>query len=183
MKPTPLRTARLVLDQPTADDIDLVTEYCQDPVFEQFLSTPWPYRRRDAEKFVGQVVPGSWNNGTEATWAIREDGVFLGLIGFRTLHRDLGFWLGAPHRGRGIMPEAIGAVLDWAFELGDADVQWECFLGNAPSAAAARKAGFSYRGRGPSLVAARDGFHPEAEKASIARTDSRDPKPGWPVFD
>lgn len=180
MKPVDLRTERLVLDQPTLDDVELTTEYCQDPVFEKYLSTPWPYRREDAERFLGEIVPASWRNDTEYTWAIRIDGEFAGLIGFRTPYRDLGYWLGAPHRGAGIVPEALGAVLDWVFSWSEGDVLWECFLGNEASATAARKAGFSYRGQGASLVASRDGEHPLAEKASIAKADSRDEKPGWP---
>jgi RimJ/RimL family protein N-acetyltransferase len=170
----------LVLDQPTMDDADLVTSYCQDPVFERFLTTPWPYKRDDANKFLELYVPGGWRKDDEYTWAIREAGVFVGVIGFRTRNRDVGFWLGAPHRGRGIMPEALDTVLEWVFSWSDGDVYWECNLGNAASAAVARKAGFTYRGRHEGLVVAREGGHPLVETATIAASDDRAPKPGWP---
>jgi RimJ/RimL family protein N-acetyltransferase len=180
VKPVVLRTARLVLDQPTADDIDLVTEYCRDPVFEQFMSTPWPYQRSDAEKFVGTVVPRNWAKDAEYTWAVRSGGEFAGMLGFRTGNRDIGFWLGAPFRGRGYMTEAVGVLLDWAFEQDGRDVLWECYIGNLDSAGVARKAGFTFRGEGEALIPTRDGARPLAWKGTIARSDARDQKPGWP---
>ncbi len=83
MRPVALRTARLVLDEPTLADADLVAQYCRDPLFERYLTTPWPYSRADAEAFLGEFVPESWASGTELTWAIRRasGGALLGMIG------------------------------------------------------------------------------------------------------
>jgi hypothetical protein len=69
VKPVSLRTARLVLDQPTTHDVGLTTGYCQDPLFEKYT--------------------------------IRHEGEFLGVIGYRPITHDIGFWLGGPHRGFG----------------------------------------------------------------------------------
>jgi RimJ/RimL family protein N-acetyltransferase len=181
MKPVELRTERLVLDQPTLDDVDLVTEYCQDPVFERFMVTPWPYRQSDAEVFLGELVPRWWDNGSEFTWALRVDGTLIGVVGYRSGGKDIGFWLGAPHRGKGYMPEAVAVILDWIFEQTNDDVLWECIPGNAASVAVARKAGFRFQGQGDAIFADRNGDHPLAWKATLAKSDSRDPKPGWPV--
>ena len=82
MRPVGIRTARLVLDEPTLADADLVAEYCRDPLFERYLTTPWPYSRADAEAFLGVFVPESWASGTELTWAIRA------CAGRRTARRD-----------------------------------------------------------------------------------------------
>ena len=181
MKPETLRTARLVLDLPSADDVDLTTEYCQDPIFERFLTTPWPYTRDDALAFLVDVVPGAWKRDTEFTWAIRHEGEFMGLISYRPMNHEVGFWLGAPHRGHGYMTEATNAVLDWAFEHGDDDIRWECIVGNAESVSVARKCGFTYTGEGPSHAQSRDGSHPSSWHGLIRKSDSREPKPGWPV--
>jgi RimJ/RimL family protein N-acetyltransferase len=181
MKPVTLRTARLVLDQPTLDDVDLVTEYCQDPVFEEYMVTPWPYERHDAEVFLGELVPRWWDNDSEYTWALRRDGELIGVVGYRTGGRDIGFWLGAPHRGKGYMPEAVATILDWIFERTDTDVIWECMIGNASSVAVARKTGFRFLGEGTAMFANRDGDHPPAWQATLSKADSREPKPGWPV--
>jgi RimJ/RimL family protein N-acetyltransferase len=181
MKPIVLRTARLVLDQPTPADADITTEYCQDPLFEKYLTIPWPYVRDDAVGFFVDVVPRSWERETEFTWAIRLDGEFVGMIGFRPHRSDIGFWLGAPFRGNGYMPEAVGGVLDWVFSKGYDSVEWECFLGNEPSAAVARKSGFTFTGEAPSLIPRRDGGHPPAWHGVLHAVDSREPKPGWPT--
>ncbi len=181
MKPVTLHTERLVLDQPTLDDVDLVTEYCQDPVFEKYMLTPWPYRRSDAEAFIGTVVPTRWKDDTEYTWAIRLGSDFLGLIGYRTKPHDLGFWLGARHRGNGYMPEAARAVADWIFERDTGDIAWECIPGNVASASVARKCGFRYLGEGASLYPDRAGAEATAWRGILSPTDSREPKPGWPI--
>ena len=181
MIPVVLRTARLVLDAPREDDVDRIAEYCRDPQFERYMATPWPYRRSDALHFVLRVVPAGWGSGSEETWAIRRDGALLGMISARTEHADVGYWVGAPHRGRGYLGEALAAVLDHRFATGQAVVHWECVIGNLASARAARRAGFRYTGEAPSAVTFRDGSHPAAWHGELGRGDGRGPKPGWPA--
>jgi RimJ/RimL family protein N-acetyltransferase len=181
VKPVTLQTARLVLDQPTASDVDLTTEYCQDPLFKQFMVTPWPYTRDDALGFFVDYVPRAWKHDREFSWAIRREGQFLGMIGFRQAGNDIGYWIGSPHRGHGYMTEAVSAVLDWLFAQGFDDIQWECFVGNAASVGVARKSGFTFTGRGDSIIGARDGSHPLALHGVLTAKDSREPKPGWPA--
>jgi RimJ/RimL family protein N-acetyltransferase len=181
VKPVTLVTDRLVLDQPTVADVDITTEYCQDPLFERFMVTPWPYSRADAVGFFVDYVPRAWERNNEYTWALRRDNEFLGVIGFRPAGNDVGYWIGAPHRGYGYMTEAMGAVLDWLFAQGYDDILWECFAGNAGSASVARKNGFTFTGDSESNLSARDGSHPQALHAVLKAEDSRDPKPGWPT--
>lgn len=161
MEPVELRSERLVLDRLTLGDADAIVEYCQDPLFERFLTTPWPYRREHAEGFIGEVVPEGWASGREATWAIRRGtGLpLLGVIGLRAAGNEIGFWLGAPHRGQGIMREATLAVAEWAFAGGlagadaaadpDLEVTWRAVPGNTASARVARAAGFRRLADGP----------------------------------
>ena len=185
MEPFPLAAGPLLLDQPTEADVDAITEYCQDPVFERFLTLPSPYARRDAEFFVHDYVPRGWESGSEVTWALRDpDGTFLGVIGVRASRAMVGFWLGAPHRGRGYMPLAVSAVADWVFESGFAGlsaIRWEAVVGNAASLAVARKAGFRYTGVEPAIVVRRDGSRPASWQAVLHATDDRTQKPGWPA--
>lgn len=176
----------LVLDQPTPSDVDDITCYCGDPAFERFMSLPWPYERSDAEFFVGEYVPSGWERGDEATWAIRRDGVFLGVIGVRSATSDVGFWLGAPFRGQNVMPRALGVVADWVFVSGFAGIEslrWECVLGNRASLAVARKAGFTFLGESTCQLAMRDGTHPPAWHGVLQRGDDRSLKPGWPLLE
>ena len=182
MIPVALRTERLVLDQPAERDIPRITEYCQDPLFERYLTTPWPYEAHHSREFVTGHVPKAWAEDREFTWAIRtaEGAPLIGMIGHRIAVSDVGFWLGAPHRGNGYMPEAVHAVLDWAFGRGAARIAWECVVGNSASAAVARKCGFRYTGEWP-VAAWRDASRPLAWHAELAASDDRDEKPGWPA--
>ncbi len=178
MIPITLSTARLVLDQPVSADRALIAEYCADPLFEHVMNTPWPYELKHATSFVNDYVPMGWRTDVEYTWALRASGEFLGVIGYREATRDIGYWLGAPHRGHGYMTEAATAVVDWLFESGKRSLQWECIPGNAASAGVARKLGFTYTGSGPSLLVSTG---VAAWHATLAATDDRSEKPGWPV--
>jgi RimJ/RimL family protein N-acetyltransferase len=195
MRPVELSSPRLRLDQPRPEDAGLVFEYCQDPVFEGYLAAlPWPYRMEDATGFVSGHVPAGWADDNEYTWAVRAPSAsaLLGVISLSPPPRrgtgtgsrtgSIGFWLGAPHRGQGLMVEAQRLVLDWAFasDLVDA-VHWECVAGNLGSARAARKAGFSFTAQAPSRPAYRDGSHPLSWHGILHATDDRSPRPGWPA--
>jgi RimJ/RimL family protein N-acetyltransferase len=183
MKPVRLSTRRLVLDAPDRGDLQLITQYCQDPRFVAWMTLPWPYRREHAEYFVDRIVDPGWADDSEYTWALRDvDGAPLkGVIGWRRGGRDLGYWLGAPHRGNGFMTEAVTAVCDWLFANGEELVTWEAVIPNTDSLAIARRAGFSFTGQRPSGPEMRDGSHPPAWHAVLHREDTRTPKDGWPA--
>lgn len=181
-----LESHRVVLDSPLALDVDDITRYCQDPLFERFLTVPWPYHRADAEYFVNDHVPTGWTTGDELTWAIRAErgGALLGVIGLRVPTSDVGFWMGAEHRGRGHMSEALRLVADWTFSTGFAGIReigWECLVGNTASTSVARHCGFRFTGEAPSRVAYRDGSHPASWQGALRDTDDRSPQPGWPA--
>src|SRR4051794_21450233 len=134
MTPVDVQCEGVTLDQPTEADIDAITRYCSDPLFERYLTTPWPYERRHAEGFVREVVPSGWATGREATWALRSEpgGPLLGVIGLRFERFDLGYWLGAEHRRGGLMSAAVRGVVEWALTTdlpGGAAVTWECLEG------------------------------------------------------
>ena len=195
MRPFPLSSSLVLLDEAVAGDADRVFEYCQDPVFERYLTIPWPYRAEHAEGFLGEYVPAGWVSDREYTWAVRELSAaeLVGVIGLRltgesvaadaSVHRvgSIGFWLGAPHRGRGLIPEAQRLVADWAFAEGIIDVlHWECRVGNVASARAAWKSGYRYAGVAPSVAVYRDGTSPDSWQGHLAAGDDRRPQAGWP---
>ena len=183
MMPVALRTQRLVLDAPQSSDLDAIVEYCRDPLFERFMTLPWPYEPQHASFFIDQLAPNGWASGDELTWAIRlaGGGPLLGALGWRRVTNDIGYWLGEPHRGNGYMTEAVSEVADHLFaSLGLASIAWECVVGNHASARVARAAGFRFTGTGPSLLGFRDGSHPEAWHGALT-ADDRDRKPGWPA--
>ena len=237
MKPVVLETARLRLDSPSTADRARIVEYCSDPVFERFLTLPWPYRERDADVFLNRLVPDGWESDREYTWALRERlpasepvrlgrasgqpeavpatahpgpissteypdqlsatehpnqlsatehpepavGPFLGVIGYRRTTGDIGYWLGAPHRGQGFMPEAMLAVSRWIFELGESEIAWECAAGNYASVSVARAVGFRYLGEKPANVMYRDGSHPRSWHGILRADQLGVVQPEWPA--
>lgn len=181
MEPVTLHADGLVLDQLIEADIPLIFEYCQDPLFEKFLTIPWPYHVTDAEFFVRFVAHSGWVRADELTWAIRHEGEFLGVISLRAANSMIGYWMGAKHRGSGHMSRAVSAVIDWAFESGWSDiVRWEARIGNVGSFAVARKAGFQYTGITPAYTPSRDGSTPDCWRAELYAAEDRSRKDGWP---
>lgn len=184
MDPFVLRTDRLVLDQPGGRDIDDIARYCTDPVFERYLVTPWPYERAHAEGFVNDYVLSGWSSGSEWTWAIRMDAgaPLLGVVGVRLASGMVGYWLGAAHRGRGILPEALGVVIDAVFERTDRErVLWECVVGNVASMRVAQKCGFRFTGEAPGLILGRDGSPTLSWTGELDREGPREPTADWPI--
>jgi RimJ/RimL family protein N-acetyltransferase len=186
MDPVVLRTERLVLSPARLDDVDHATALLQEPVMGTMLaSLPWPYTREDSLFWIGTMVPAGWASGESMTWAIREsdDGPQLGDIGWRPPRADVGFWLGAPYRGRGYMTEALRAVVDWVFATSpEVDrIGWEAVVGNTGSARVARAAGFRYDGERPVEVRFRDGSLPMGWHGYRLRADDGSPQEGWPL--
>lgn len=159
MQPVTLSSARVHLDVPTRADVTAITEACQDPDIVRWTTVPSPYSTRDATTFVDALVGPGWASDREYTWGIRRPGsTWLdGIISYRTAGRDVGFWLAPSARGAGLMHDAVGLVLGWAFDQGAPDVYWECYAGNTASARVARAAGFSFTGTGPARIPGRDG--------------------------
>ena len=179
-----LHTKRLRLDSPALSDRLAVARYCRDPLFETLMTLPWPYEQRHADFFLHRVVPGGWLSGDELTWAVRENesGPLLGIVGWRSELGDIGFWLGAPHRGCGLMTEAVIAVTDWLMtDFGRTEIAWECVIGNAASVSVARKAGFTFTGERPTELTFRDGSHPAAWHGVLRAGEPRVERTGWPA--
>lgn len=160
MEPFTLRGSGLTLNELKPADAPDVARYCADPVFEEYMVTPWPYTLADAESFIGDYAPSAWESGSEWTWAIREDpdGPLLGVIGIRLPSGMLGYWLGEPHRGRGIMSACVDLVSAATFERTDIpSVDWEARVGNIGSLRTIERSGFTYTGEAIGVTPGRDG--------------------------
>lgn len=188
MEPVTLTTDRLVLRAPDASDVDAITDACQDPDIQTWTTVPSPYSRSDAEEFV-RLVSAWWADGSETVWAVRADGILVGMIGLHDIasHRaggraELGFWATRAARGRGYVSEAATAVVDWGFrELGLARVEWRAVAGNVASAKTARALGFRYEGLLRQAFASGD-RREDSWIAGLLRDDDRTPM-AWPVLD
>jgi RimJ/RimL family protein N-acetyltransferase len=110
-----IRTERLLLRRPRRADLDAVVAACRDPEIPRFIPfMPEPYEHEHAVQWL-RAVDDAWERGGECTFALEERGVFAGVVTVRA--RDggtVGYWLAPAARGRGLMAEAVRAVVDWA---------------------------------------------------------------------
>lgn len=109
-----------------------------------------PYSIEDARTWLGRWRADSEPADTSFILELRGEGA-IGAAGFARQedgHSELGYWLGKPYWGRGLMSEALYAILDWYFDVTDADtVQSGVFHFNMPSTALQMKFGFVETGR------------------------------------
>lgn len=164
------------------DDIAAVVEQCRDPEMAAWTTVPAPYRREDAEQFVGSVVSKAWADGSTQTFAIEHDGRYAGAIDLRRrdhAEADIGFGLHPEARGKGVMHRAINLLLDWAFvERGHSVVTWRAFVGNWASRRVVWSTGFHFGPTVPGLCEQR-GERRDAWTGWIGADDSRQPKTRW----
>ena len=111
---------------------------------------PHPYTLENARFFLDLMA----KEQPPATFAISTDSEAIGCIGLRLgpdVHRrtaELGYWLGEPFWGRGIMTEAVRAFTAWAFPHFDlVRIYAEPFANNAASIRLLEKASFTCEGR------------------------------------
>jgi len=112
-------------------------------------SFPYPYRKSDAEGWLRYVA----NEEPESNFAIADSTELIGGIGLRfqgDVYRcgaELGYWLGEPHWGKGIVSAAVKVFVGYAFETFEIERLWATvYEGNVPSARVLEKAGFEREG-------------------------------------
>jgi ribosomal-protein-alanine N-acetyltransferase len=110
---------------------------------------PCPYTLGDAEAFLSAVS----RQNPRTAFAIATTDEAIGGIGLefgRDVHRftaELGYWLGEPFWGRGIMTQAVRHLTAWAFEnLEVHRIYATVFEGNDASARVLEKAGYTREG-------------------------------------
>lgn len=184
MKPPLLTSARLTLDAFTEDDTDAVLAHVDDGELQRYVPVPVPYTRTDAEHYTGSYMQMAEPNPGIAVWAVRLDGQLAGALELRMAELydgDIGFWVGRPFRGQGVMTEAVGLVVDHAFgPLGLHRVSWATVAGNVGSARVVQRNGFTFEGLRRLGLQHRD-ERVDSWVASLLRGDPRRPTDGWPV--
>ena len=134
------------------EDADEITALLQAPEVERnLLRLPFPYIKEYAVNWLQTNSSFKQQFGKEKNYAIRQkNGQLLGVIGFHfgdgdTPERcEIGYWLGMPHWGKGIMPEAVKQICtiardQYGLKILSADV----FVRNPNSQKVLLKAGFT----------------------------------------
>ena len=118
------------------------------------MNIPFPYTEADAEWWLGKRVGQTLRHAKEVTFAIRDHGKLIGVVGADSLeigesHRaEIGYWIAKPYWGRGLMTDVVRAFVRYAFkELGVERLTAHVFEFNQASARVLEKNGFTLEGR------------------------------------
>ena len=144
-----LETERLLLRPWEETDAEECYRYARDPLVGPICGWPPHTDTAHSRRVIRDIL------SVPETYAIvwKETGLPVGSVGLH-FHSDLaakddeaelGYWLGVPYWGRGIMPEAARRLLRHAFEdLGLARVWCGYFEGNGKSKRVQEKLGFRH---------------------------------------
>ncbi len=144
-----IETARLLLRPWEETDAEACYRYARDPAVGPIAGWPPHKSVEESRRVIREIlcVPESY------AIVFKETGEPIGSVSLH-FHSDLaeggdecelGYWLGAPYWGRGIMPEAAGALLRHAFlDLGLSRVWCGYYDGNERSRRVQEKLGFRY---------------------------------------
>jgi RimJ/RimL family protein N-acetyltransferase len=151
MLPT-LRDGDLTLRPPRPDDADAITAACQDPEIPRWTLVPSPYHRHHAEEFLARSAQEARDGETATLLAVDARGNPIGSFSVMEIDRErgygeIGYWVAAGARGRGVATRAVRLLRDWAHrELGLTLIEILSHRDNAPSRRVAEKAGFARTG-------------------------------------
>lgn len=151
--PPTLQTSRLTLRRMRPEDAEEMHRYASDPEVARHMLWEPHESLRDSENFL-RFVRERYARGDPAGWGLeeRETGRFIGTCGmqaWRPEHSraELGYVLAREHWGRGLMTEAVAAVVDFGFDrIGFNRLEARCLDGNVASARVLEKVGMTREG-------------------------------------
>ncbi|MBO4834597.1 MAG: GNAT family N-acetyltransferase [Lachnospiraceae bacterium] len=153
-----LETERLILRRFEESDAEDVFAYAKDPDVGPIAGWPPHQSVEESLDVIRNVL-----NGPEAyAICLKSDERAIGAIELKLKERtdfterkdecELGYWLGKPFWGQGIMPEAAREMLRYAFEdLGMRKVWCGYYDGNTKSRRVQEKVGFRYQWTTPDV--------------------------------
>ena len=143
-----LHDGDLVLRPKRLDDLDAITAACQDPEIPRWTFVPSPYSRADAEAYFVRSTEEAAAGTAINLVAVDAQDRLLGSFGLMELdlepgYGEIGYWVVADARGRGVATRGVRMLADWAREeLGLTKIDVLPHKDNAPSRRVAEKAGF-----------------------------------------
>ena len=147
-----LETKRLILRPWNEEDAPTLHKYAKSPDVGPIADWPPHTSVENSREIIKDVL------SAPETYAVvlKETGEPVGsiglMIGSRSNFRipeteaEIGYWIGVPYWGQGLIPEAVEEMLRYGFEdLGLKKIWCGSFTGNAKSARVQEKCGFKYR--------------------------------------
>lgn len=149
----PLSDGAIVLRVPTLDDVDWITEGCQDPDVSRFTGVPSPYEPDHAREWIGGQQDGR-ANGEAIHFVVTaaSDGEPLGSVGLMriawdSLRGEIGYWIAPWGRRRGAATSAVRLLARYGFDVVDlARIEVIPYVDNPASQRVAERAGCTREG-------------------------------------
>ena len=168
-----IRTARLLLRRVRPMDAGPITAIIQDPRVHRMLARVAPNQTKaQTLAWIARQDAGAARD-TDHVRAIELDGELVGVTGANRSDTgspfEIGYWL-APHAwGKGLMTEAVGALLEWLEKRGERAFVSGHFADNPGSGRVLQKLGFMNSGRNPVFCLGRGEMVDHLYMARIAR--------------
>ncbi len=149
-----LETERLILRRFTPDDAEeMYKNWTSDPEVTEFLTWP-PHASPELSRRLLEDWVSRYEDGGYFQWAIqlKDTGAVVGSIAAVKLKEEteaaeIGYCLGRAWWGRGLMPEALKAVMDYLFDVVGLNRVAACHdVNNAKSGRVMEKAGMKREG-------------------------------------
>jgi len=149
-----ITTERLRLRPFELSDAERVSELCNNyNIYKSTLTLPHPYPIESALNWI-PTHKENFDNDKSYEFAItdKNTGVLYGAIGLSNIksHKngEVGYWIGEPFWGNGYGTEALGALIDFAFNHKNYHrVFARCFESNPASGRVLQKVGMEYEGK------------------------------------
>ncbi|WP_028504704.1 GNAT family N-acetyltransferase [Ruminococcus sp. FC2018] len=147
-----LETERLILRKWEESDAQSLYEYAKDPDVGPIAG--WPPHKNVEESL--DIIRNFFNDPYTFAVCLKQDNKAIGCVGLKIGDNtdltdksdecELGYWIGKPFWGRGIIPEAAGEILRYAFEDLKMSAVWCGYYdGNEKSKRVQEKCGFVYQ--------------------------------------
>jgi RimJ/RimL family protein N-acetyltransferase len=148
----PLTDGEILLRAWKPEDAPAVTAACQDPEIPRWTVVPPNYRERDAREFIGGTATDLASGRELALAIVDSDDRLLGALGISNfdwtdLKAEIGYWMAAEARRRGIGARATRMLTEWALSsLGLERLELLAHPENVASQRLAERAGFTREG-------------------------------------
>lgn len=151
-----LRHGLITLRPVRESDIEAIYQACQDPFIPRFTTVPSPYTMTHAQFFVREQEPARFASKSELLFVITDghegEEKFSGLISFHSVSlgnhaAELGYWIEASARRRGIGSTAAGMITEYGFQtMGFRRIEALVDIDNEASKALLRSTGYVLEG-------------------------------------
>lgn len=152
-----IETQRLRLRPFRASDLDDIWPIVSDPEFPRFMSWEAHRSKEETLEWLDRAARLQATN-EEVKWAIEHEGKAIGAIGLHEIvwqsralrmdRADLGYWMSPAYQRRGLMTEAVQAVVQCGFEvIGLHKITVSCMGENVASRRVIEKVAFRWVGR------------------------------------